>query len=679
MAPKIRHFHDDDPDDLDGIAQEVNEETQRGIGACGSWRAEARTALRYYRSDQYRLRKGADLHRIRMVANFVRRDADKKVNSILDSEPIITPRGRRPKFQDMAQMLIQILDWTRDEEENYEADLEDGTTDCVHMGEGVLYEGWNQDADEGRGMPETKWFDSRYVVWDDGGRDWQRDDVEFVVVLEHLPTKRIQKMWDLEDEPEAEGLELFLTSAQMDRLAARTGGASNDVTTNGVKKAWVKRRWKKRKKYELKFFQSGEPAQFEEGGDQFDMTPQQYDELSPDQQVGILQISIPEEELWETVVCGDEVLEHHISPFCATQGGHGLYPFGFFQGIRLRDESRARGEIGFLIGVSDVRNEVISMMLDQAFLANSGYMGVVAGSMDPNERKKVNQIGRRFPLVIETLQGMPGPSWQGINPSGTNVFQQILPIIDSIQDRESGHGPFDRGELVSQEYSGRAIRAIQAAADQLGVALRKHIESGMKRITLLRLHNISQFMRGNRVADIVNKDTGKEESIYIGDNAMEIMVTHGLEESQDPLTGEPILLDPQTGEPARILALNDDVTRENIFNKIRLKLDTDREKNKVEREEDAREVLAQAGPGALNWFLQQKGLDNEDTLMGDLEKYNKGLQYEQRLTALQEQYGADPEAALEMLEQAFAGGGQQITQQPAMGGTPIVGQPEGGM
>lgn len=662
-------LHPDDPDSPEQLAKEVREQLEREIALATSWRQSAHRASRYYRSDQYRRRRELDFRRTNMVLNYVRREADQYVAAVLDAEPVVTPWGRKARDTDFARTMVDVLAWTRDEEEDYHSDLERSITDTVHLGEGVLYEGWDAFADEGRGLPVTRYYDSRYVYWDSGADRVQRDDAEYVLLLEHLATKEIRKQWELDDEPQPEGLELFLTSAAITRARRRLGAELEGGSgVDGIKRAWVIRRWKKYRAYERRFFRVGE-AHDETNPP---LSRGDWEALDEAERDTYVELAVPDEQLWETVTCGDQLLEHHVSPFCRTRGGHGHYPFGFMPGIALRDEPRGYGEIGFLIGLSDVRNEVISMVLDQAFLANSGYLNVVSGSVSQEMRERVNRIGKDFPLVIETQQGMPPPNWQGISPSNVSSFQQLMPLIDSMQDRSTGHGPFDRGELISSSYSGRAIRALQAQADQLGVSLRKHIEAGMKRVTILRLHNISQFMRGARVAEIVNADSGETEQIYIGDSPQEIAVTYGLQMQMNPQTGKQTMLTPD-GKPARILVLSDAASRDNVLDRIRLKLDTDREMNRIEREEAARQVIQIAGPGALEWYIRQMGdvLSDSDTLLGDIQRFNGAQQLQAKLDELGKKSGMPPDELLGMLERSVASGGQAQGPGPRPPGVPM--------
>lgn len=666
---RIKAFHPNDPESAEDLAKECRDELEREISAASAWRAAASIASRYYRSDQYRRRRGTDSSRINMIVNYSRRDADRAVAPIIDAEPIIVPWGRQARNATFAKTLVKTLEWTRDEEEDYQADIEDGTTDAVHIGEAVWYEGWNAFADEGRGMPETKWHDSRYVYWDSQAHDWQRDDAAYIFLIEHVPTKTIQQQWEIEEEPAAESLELFLGQVHLNRLRQRLGEGVNlegGASPDGVKRAWLIRRWKKQTTYDRRFFQAGEPAML----DGEPMGQDGYESLTADEQSQVVELSVPTTELWETVVVGKEALEHRLSPFDKSRGGHGHYPFGFGQGVRLRDEGRAYGEIGFLVGISDVRNETIGMLLDQAFLGNAGYMNVVAGSMSDEDEKKVPDIGRRYPLIIKTQMGMPAPHWEGINPAPSNVFSNLVPVLDSLQDRMEGHGPFDRNELINKEYSGRAIRALQAQADQLNIFLRRHIESGMKRITLLRLHNISQFMRGLRVAQITNAESGQDESIYIGDSEQEIVAGHQLQVAQDPQTGEKVYVGPD-GKPGKILVLSDEASRDNILDRIRLRLDTDREANNLERVELSKEVLGMAGPGALAWYIKQNenALNDPDTLLADIAKYDSGQQIAAKLAEIAKRRGLSSQQALDMLDGAF-----QQTAQPALGGVPLLGQ-----
>ena len=215
------------------LGEQIREQLHFCLSEASGWLSEAKTSQRYYRSDQYR--RGAsrrDRDRVRLVANFIRRDVDLMVAEILDGKPVVNPGGRSPKQYELGRQLIQILEWSRDEEENWDSNQEYVITDCFHIGEGVLYEGWDQDADMGMGRPVGKWIDSRYCFWDPGSREPQKDDADYVYIIEHEKVDKIEARWPhLAGEVATETVEAFL-SAEPGSFAAGARRNAMSPTTS---------------------------------------------------------------------------------------------------------------------------------------------------------------------------------------------------------------------------------------------------------------------------------------------------------------------------------------------------------------------------------------------------------------------------------------------------------------
>ncbi|GEM_PF-2973476 len=670
------------------LGELVNRRARQILMQDSAWHTESRTAQRYYRSDQYRRdRARPDRSRVRLIANFIRRDIDMMVAEVLDGKPVVEPSGRRPKDYEVGRLLIEVLQWTRDEEENWETDLERVITDQFHIGEGVLFEGWDQDADGGRGMPRSLWLDSRYVLWP-MCKDIQRDDAEFVIWIEHEYVDRILEMYpSMEDKIHAESFETFLTPTYAAMFTAgRRQSAPVPVVGPTVgdslmdHKVWVKRMWSKKKKREKRYFyvSDGEPAYaFTPEGDEVPLDASLYAQLSPQEQEQVAATSHLVEELWETVVINQEVVEHRLSPFDKSKGGHGKYPFAFFSCVLLADEARARGEIGWLINVQDIINENVTMMLDQLFLANVGYFHTYKGSLNPEERQKLEDIPRKPFTVIETAQGMPPPAWQGMNPGAPTLFVRALDTMSGIMDKISGIHEPSRGEVPGQVESGRAIRALQSRSSLLSTKTRRHIEAGLRRSTLLRIYNIAQFMRGNRLAKVVDEHTKEEKPIFIGSNELEVVMANELVSGEDD-RGKPIW---KTADDkvAQVLILNDRTVEDMLFEQIRLKLDTGLELNKLERAEQAQMVLQTVGPPAIPWAAAQMNWTNRNQLISDIERADASKQLFSQLEELGKATKTSPQDLMQILvdvvqrqQQLMAGGAAGNT------GGPEAGMPPGG-
>ena len=659
----------------DAWVEIMDHRIQAAIAERGSWAAEARQAHRYYRSDQYRLNRNQSKDRTRMVANYIKPDVDAKVAAVLDSKPVVQPKGRYVKHHAISEAMINILDWTRDEEEDWNSDFENAIEDMFHIGEGVIYEGWDAAGDEGMGLPVSSWEDSRHILWHPDARKPQRDDAAWVISLKHVDLDWAKWKFQIED-LESEDIELFLTPSMIDRARSRLsgqglGGSASRSASEEGQKVWCKRMWEKVEVEDKSYFKDGEAAEFMENGETYSMTEEMYNELSDKEREQFVELKLTRKELWETVVVGSQFIRRRLSPFDSRKGGHGHYPFSFYSLVRIRDESHARGEIGFIIGISDVRNETLSLMMDQALLANVGFLNVPKGSLPPEEREKLNDLGRDPFQIIDSIQGTVPPRWEGYNPTGTRVFADILPTLDLVQNRQTAMRDIDRGKADHSGQSGRAIRALQAKTQQVGVIARRHVESGLRRGTLLRLHNIAQFMRGNRAVPIVDPKSKEERNLFVGGDVEEIMATNGLREMPNPLSPGNFMLVDKTGQQAEVLILGDDMARQGLFDKISLKLDTQQEENELDRKDIAREMLRAMGPGSSRWFVDQYGLENGDQLLDDLEQFNQGMRMQKMLEDASKQTGLEAPQILEMFQQGLKQQGQQMQQQSAVPGRQV--------
>ncbi|KKL27682.1 hypothetical protein LCGC14_2382710, partial [marine sediment metagenome] len=533
------------------------------------------------------------------------------------------------------RLFLQVLDWTRDEEENWDSDQEKVITDCFHIGEGTLYEGWDQDAEQGLGRPISRWVDSRYVLWDPAATvGFQRDDAKYMIWLERMLVADAELLYPaLEGAIEAETIETFMQPHLQGHYRHRTAAARLSGMMGAPNEegdfVWLRRQWEKKKVYKKVYFHKADGTAAlvirGEDGEQEALTEELYCCLTSEEQDQLYVAQKMTEEMWETVVVNNRVAENHISAFCKTRRGHGHFPFCFFSNVHLSDESHARGEIGFLVGAQDITNETVSMFLDQLFTSNVGYWQVFKGSLEPQEREKLADIGRKPNTVIETTLGVAPPQHMGTDSSGMAAAASAIPIIKDLADRISGINDPARGERGNRAESGRAIRALQAQTSQLATKVRRHIESGLRRATKLRMHNIMQFMRGNRVLEVTDPNTNAVKPLYMGHSEAEIMAFYNLRPEADDEAKE-IKIVNEDGQEVEILVLNDDVAHEMMVERIELTLDTGQEKNKLERMDQAEMVLSTVGPPAIPWVAEQLDWTNKDQLIADIEKNNQAQQ-----------------------------------------------------
>ena len=657
-----------------------NELTTQRVEYClnrdAGWVAEARTSLRYYGSDQYRFtRRERDNTKARMVVNYIRSDVDRMSSTILDAQLDIMPMARQARWFPQAQAVFQYLEYSKEHEEEYKPNIQRAIRSSFQIGEGAVQEGWDQWAMNGLGFCKTQRVDSRRLLVDPHAKELQKDDAAFVISMEMVGVEELKKVYRKRD-VQPESWEKYMPVLLVDHWRQRSQAIHTRVSGQMDEledRAWLIRMWHKEFSYETRYVRDGEFL---------DLTEEQYRQLPEEAQAEIMQLYDRVEYLWELVQINDQIVSHELSPFDRSQGGHGMYPFGWFHHVLIDDEPRARGEIGFLIGISDVTNEAHSMMLDHAWISNAGYMHVEQGSLPPDQEDKLPFIGARPFPVIKTRPGTPPPEWRGTSPVTVQTYQQMLPLLERIHNRESSSFNASRGQIDFAGQSGKLARYLQAASDRSLVITRQQIESALRRLNLMRLHNLAQFTRASMVAQVVDKESGAETPLYIGQSLDEIMGKYQLRPSQDPQSGQAVLLDTDN-TPAKVLVLNEDLRRSKVLEKIRLQMDTDRRANKAERLELAQYILQTVGAPAVPWAAREMEVSNMEVLIGDIERSQVAEQMYEQLADIAKRMGVEPDEILRRLagyaQQAGQGGGTQARPQGGPQGLQAPGgAPQGG-
>ena len=247
------------------------------------------------------------------------------------------------------------------------------------------------------------------------------------------------------------------------------------------------------------------------------------------------------------------------------------------------------------------------------------------------------------------------------------------------------------------QTSGRGIRALQSQADLLGTMPRRHIESALQMATYLRLSNIVQFMRGQRIAEVTDLESKEERAVYIGQSMAEIEAEFGMRASVEPQTGLELrdgngqamaLTDPMTQEDANIIILTDELGRSVDLTRIKFELDTGKERNRAERQEFAEMVMQNIGAPAVPWALELLDAPNKDTLINSIEESNAAMRIMGMVEEAAKASGVDPQQILQQFQaqlQQLVQGAQNVRQSqaqngrqgPPQGQSPPQGPPQG--
>ena len=672
-------------------ASQLNNRLTSGVKEMSEWAIEARRAWNYYSSKQWSDLSESERKKVMpIVANVIRRDLDQMVGRVLDADPIINPVGRYGDDFQFGKLLVDLLQYTRDAEENWHNDLEDVVADFFFTGEGILHEGWNQDADDGLGMPEAKWVDPRFIIWDSRARSWQRDDAEWVIHFEPKRVDLLEEQWGISD------VTADFPSLLVDENSNPTGGfeygsrsgsnvaqRSGSNTPSGEDQAYEKTQYCKKTFFETVYqTPDGQIAQVPgDDGELNNITATDFNGLDEEQRGELTKVTVKREELWETVVVNDQIVKDELSVYDKSNGGHGHFPFAFFTYVRIRDRSHGKGEIDYLVGLQDLVNRTLSRWLEQMMIAGSNFIVSPKGSLPREDEEKLKNIGRYPMQIFRPYAGFTGPQVQGGQATGAEVFHMGYNILSQIKDKVSGVYDVQRGGMPYQT-SGKGIMALQSATDILTTMPRRHLESGLKRATILRLGNIVQFMRGSRVVEVIDKAEQTRRNVFVGNSLGEIAAEFGLQPMPDPETGEP-MVDPETGEPlllgnpasgqpADTLVLNGD-SREVDWKRIRLELDSERDRTKQERMDFAQMVMQAIGPPAIPWAMELMDAPNKEILITEIEKNNAAGQMMAQFEELGKQVWMPPDQLAQMAIQMIQQQAQQAQQQEE-GGPP---QPQG--
>ena len=197
------------------------------------WAREAHLALRYYGSDMYRYtRRERDTRHARMFANYVRRDLDRLIASIIDAELRVRPVARHPKWHAQVKAMFDYLEYTKDSE-NFREDVRRAITGFFQIGEGVLYEGFDPEGDDGDGVHEAIRLDARRVLVDPKALRLQKDDARWIITYDYVPIEELKDQYGLKN-VQAEGQDFFMDAQTPRGLPRLHPGGGVPAARRGV-------------------------------------------------------------------------------------------------------------------------------------------------------------------------------------------------------------------------------------------------------------------------------------------------------------------------------------------------------------------------------------------------------------------------------------------------------------
>jgi hypothetical protein len=333
------------------------------------------------------------------------------------------------------------------------------------------------------------------------------------------------------------------------------------------------------------------------------------------------------------------------------------------------------GEIPFLLGIQDMHNRTASRWCEQLMVAGTNMVVSTKGSLPAESKEKLLTISDKPMQHIEVYPGFQPPQVMAGNPTGAQLFATGTVMFQQWFDQLAGDYQVNRGDMPYQT-SGKGIRALQSSADLINVITRRHVESGLRQATILRIGNIIQNMRGGRLAEVTDAKTKEGRKIFIGQSMKKIqdefnlqtMMIPGTQQPMiHPLTEEPMaLIDPATGEMATTMVLSEEAVAGVDYRRITFELDTGKQRDRAERQQFAEALLQYAGAPALKWALELMEAPNREQLEKDLADNNAAAGLLQQVEQIAEKFKTTPDRVMQLiLEQV-----QQAVQAPAPGEAP---------
>ena len=647
------------------------------LAESAEYQYESAMAWDYYANIQNHLEDADDPEVEPLTANVIRRDLDQMTSRVLDADMVVNPKGRFEKDYSTGELLVDLLQYTRDEEIDWDNDQEDAIQDCFHTGEGVIMEQWDQSRAKGRGMPRADWVDTRYFGWDPASRKWHHQDANYVLYYPPFPVNTLKRKWDLEHVDADFPGPLGGRSDQLGGSSDQQGGEPQSIAVVRARQgryaepmAFEKHMWSKKDRYKTVYIdiETREVAMVPGlDGENRPMRAEDYKLLPEIDRAQYKKDRQKTEELWHTIIVNQQVVKNEISIYDVSNGGHGMYPFAWYTYVRIRNRSHGKGEISYLKQIQDLTNQLLRRWLEQLVVASTNYLVTEQGSMPIEDEEKVINGSADPVQLLRTNPGFKAPQIIGGTPGGADVLQAGFAFLSTIKDKLSGVYGVQRGEMPYQT-SGKGIRALQSEADLLGVMPRRHIESGHRQATILRLSNILQFMNAERMVEIADRSSGDPAPLYIGRSMEQIQAKFDLQpwkEGELELVdnkGVPLAFqDPhRPGEKAKVLVIGKGSHDLIDWARIELELDTNKERNREERMQFAEVYLDKLGPVAAEWSLDLQDAPNKDLLLNSIKEANKDAQMRKQIEEAAQQLKVQPDQLMQHFMQQIA---QAVEQQ----------------
>jgi len=191
---------------------------------------------------------------------------------------------------------------------------------------------------------------------------------------------------------------------------------------------------------------------------------------------------------------------------------HGHFPHVFLMGTMHRNKPLGYGEVHNLFEAQTLFNMLNSLLLENTVKTNNSGWIYESGALTPEQERKLKRSGGEPGFTLKVNRGRiraidriePGRFPEGIYRLQSDLRILFDDLSELFQTQRGG---------MPYETSGKAVIALQQAADVSLAQLQRHVEEFLTWQGRLRLSNIQQFYTWERAWRVSNKM--REETHYL--------------------------------------------------------------------------------------------------------------------------------------------------------------------
>lgn len=676
------------------IVRELQHRFEAARTASATWRQEARRAFNYYENSQ-RPPEVDDYDDVLYITlNLVRSRIDTAVGILTSAKPRCHLIGRGIEDVDVAQAYQDLLEYSADEDfiDNL---IEEVASDYCKCGFGVMEEELDPDEEKGQ-LTKHGWVKGKLRA--------QKGDCLSYYIDPRNRSRRFEgkygAQWYFVESEESLADLMMLYPGKKSRLETlfqkppadltdvkpAIGDDYEGYTTEGADDASdashdrhpyraeptvkVRTHWFIATDTQEVVFMFDEDRRPTPAVDEFDqpIMPDDLKRMDKDVRKDYFIKTDITREVWTAAYVDNVLLYMHKSPY-----RHNKWPATFFGATMHRDKPMPYGMVHNLFDAQDLYNKLNSVILDNAIRSNNTGWVLEEGAMSEYEEERLVEEGSSPGFIAKVRMGRrdgldriePGQLPRGLWEIQRDI-RQTFDELSSLYQTQRGGMPY--------ETSGKAVIALQNAADMALTDLQRGMELGITMWGKKRLTNIQQFYTYERTWRI--SDRIKEADHYLVTQLEKPKNQQGMPMMEEPATLSMYRLEDGNPEPVKLV---DDFEKPEFD--IKFIVDSSKQRSREEKLKEAT-FLFEAQAVDQAYLLQEYEVEGRSEILKRMDEKNQVLQMGNKVMEMMENQNIaplvqtmmeNPDQLMQALEmagidpmniQASIGMGQAGAQQP---------------